>query len=119
MPIKFEEVEVDETYTPPDKNCAQPPQKVVKATNSVRNPRGFCHQVHSVITDPIFIEIIVVLLVILSAIASSELGILLGKSYDNAHGRQHKKILRRNMYLSYNIMKLPSCMNVIIVLFIF
>ena len=92
MPIKFEEVEVDETYTAPDKNCAQPPQKVVKATNSVRNPRGFCHQAHSVITDPIFIEIIVVLLVILSAIASSELGILLGKSYDNAHGRQHEKI---------------------------
>ena len=119
MPVKFEEVEVDKTYTDPDKNCAQPPQKVVNATNSVRNPRSFCHQVHSVITDPIFIEIIVVLLVILSAIASSELGILLGKSYDNAHGRQHTFFQRRNMYLSYNIMKLPSCMNIIIVLFIF
>ena len=91
MPIKFEEVELDETYTAPDTNCPQPPQKVVKATNSVHNRKGFCHQVHSIITDPIFIEIIVVLLVILSAIASSELGILLGKSYDNAHGRQHKK----------------------------
>ena len=92
MPIKFEEVELDETYTAPDTNCPQPPQKVIKATNSVHIRRSFCHQVHSVITDPIFIEIIVVLLVILSAIASSELGILLGKSYDNAHGRQHKKI---------------------------
>ena len=83
MTIKFEEVELDETYTAPDTNCLQPPQTVGKAR------RGFCHQVHSVITDPIFIEIIVVLLVILSAIASSELGIYVGKSYDNAHGRQH------------------------------
>ena len=84
MPIKFEEVELDETYTVPDTNCPQPPQKVGKVR------KGFCHQVHNVITDPIFIEILVVLLVILSAIASSELGIYVGKSYDNAHGRQHK-----------------------------
>ena len=87
MPIKFEEVELDETYTAPDTNCPQPPQKVVKATNSFHNRIGFCRQVHSVITDPIFIEIVVVLLVILSAIASSELGIYVGKSYDNKHGR--------------------------------
>ena len=93
MPIKFEEVELDETYTAPDTNCTEPPQKVVKATNIVHNRKGFSHQVHRVITDPIFIEIIVVLLVILSAIASSELGIYVGKSYDNAHGRQHKKFL--------------------------
>ena len=114
MPVKFEEVEVDKTYTDPDKNCAQPPQKVVNATNSVRNPRSFCHQVHSVITDPIFIEIIVVLLVILSAIASSELGILLGKSYDNAHGRQHTFFQRRNMYLSYKATELYEYNNRII-----
>ena len=93
MPMKFEEVELDETYTAPDTNYPHPPQKVSKATNSVQNRRGFCHQVHSVITDPIFIEIVVVLLVILSAIASSELGIYVGKSYDNAHGRQNKNVL--------------------------
>ena len=97
MPIKFEEVELDETYTAPDKNCPQPLQKVVKATNSVHNRIGFCHQVHSVITDPVFIEIIVVLLVILSAIASSELGIYVGKSYDTANGRQNKNVLNVEM----------------------
>ena len=84
MTIKFEDVELDGTYTAPDTNCPQPPQNVGKART------GFCRQVHNVITDPISIEILVVLLVILSAIASSELGIYVGKSYDNAHGRQHK-----------------------------
>ena len=91
MKIKFEEVELDETYTAPDTNCLQPPQNVAKATNSVHNRGGFCHKAHNVITDPIFIEILVVLLVILSAIASSELGIYVGKSYDNTPGRQHQK----------------------------
>ena len=92
MTIKFEEVELDGTYTAPDTNCPQPPQNVLKATNSIHNRGGFCHKAHNVITDPIFIEILVVLLVILSAIASSELGIYVGKSYDNAHGRQHKNV---------------------------
>ena len=115
MPIKFEEVELDETYTAPDTNYPQPPQKVVKATNSVHNRKGFCHQVHSIITDPIFIEIIVVLLVILSAIASSELGIYVGKSYDNARGRQNKNVFNVEICK----MKLSICMNIITILFIF
>ena len=79
MSSNLESVQVDQTYQdaiPISANLHEP-----ASTLGSRNDSRLLNKVKIAFGDPICIELIVVLVVIVSAVLSSELGIHAGKSY--------------------------------------
>ena len=78
MSRKLDEVEVDEDNHSPEA-ALQP-----RSTSSDQGKSGcakFLETTTNILADPTFIEILVVVIVIVSAVLTSELGIYAGKSY--------------------------------------
>ena len=83
MSVKFDAVELDEEH--PTRNV-----NVEQSTETSKRKTTFCSKlfsvVNNVLTDPIFMEFMVVATVILASVASSELGIYIGQGFESYYG---------------------------------
>ena len=81
MSKNIEEVELDFEYRSPD--------LLLQSTERLSSPKKsgcarFLEMMKNIFTDPVFIEIFIVVVVIGGSVLSSELGIHAGKSYDGS-----------------------------------